>query len=56
MYDTKMLLDMSGAKSLYAILEASYHNADGCFGDGIQYATMCTFGKENIEKGNLNKL
>lgn len=46
----------SGAKSLHAILETGYHHAAGCFGDGVQYATGCTFGKGNIEKDPKGKL
>ncbi|MGQ9569511.1 MAG: FmdE family protein [Thermodesulfovibrionales bacterium] len=46
----------SGAKSLHAILETGYHHAAGCFGDGVQYATGCTFGKGNIEKNPKGKL
>lgn len=48
--------ERSGAKSLHAILETGYHHAAGCFGDGIQYATGCTFGKGNIEKNPKGKL
>jgi formylmethanofuran dehydrogenase subunit E len=46
----------SGAKSLHAILETGYHHAAACFGDGVQYATGCTFGKGNIEKNPKGKL
>jgi formylmethanofuran dehydrogenase subunit E len=46
----------SGAKSLHAILETGYYHAAGCFGDGVQYATGCTFGKGNIEKSLKGKL
>lgn len=46
----------SGAKSLHAILETGYYHAAGCFGDGVQYATGCTFGKGNIEKNTKGKL
>lgn len=46
----------SGAKSLYAILETGYYHAAECFGDGVQYATGCTFGKGNIEKNPKGKL
>lgn len=48
--------DRSGAKSLHAILETGYHHAAECFGDGVQYATGCTFGKSNIEKNSKGKL
>lgn len=46
----------SGAKSLHAILETGYYHAAACFGDGVQYATGCTFGKGNIEKHPKGKL
>jgi formylmethanofuran dehydrogenase subunit E len=46
----------SGAKSLHAILETGFYHAAGCFGDGVQYATGCTFGKGNIEKDPKGKL
>lgn len=46
----------SGAKSLHAILENGYYHGAMCFGDGVQYATGCTFGKGNIEKEPKGKL
>jgi len=46
----------SGAKSLHAVLENGYHHGAMCFGDGVQYATGCTFGKGNIEKVAKGKL
>ena len=46
----------SGAKSLHAILEIGYYHGAMCFGDGVQYATGCTFGKGNIEKEPKGKL
>lgn len=46
----------SGAKSLHAILETGYYHAATCFGDGVQYATGCTFGKGNVEKDPKGKL
>jgi formylmethanofuran dehydrogenase subunit E len=49
-------VERSGAKSLHAILENGYHHGAMCFGDGVQYATGCTFGKGNIEKDPKGKL
>ncbi len=46
----------SGAKSLHAILENGYYHGAMCFGDGVQYATGCTFGKGNMEKEPKGKL
>lgn len=46
----------SGAKSLHAILENGYYHGAMCFGDGVQYATGCTFGKGNMEKDPKGKL
>ena len=46
----------SGAKSLHAILENGYYRGAMCFGDGVQYATGCTFGKGNMEKEPKGKL
>jgi len=48
--------ERSGAKSLHAVLETGYHHAAECFGDGVQYATGCTFGKSNISKNPIGKL
>lgn len=49
-------VERSGAKSLHAILENGYHHGAMCFGDGVQYATGCTFGKGNMEKLPKGKL
>ena len=43
-------VERSGAKSLHAIIENGYYHGAMCFGDGVQYATGCTFGKGNMEK------
>lgn len=40
---------------LQAIVEIGDHHFSGCFADGVQYATGCTFGKGNIEKDPLGK-
>ncbi len=45
----------SGAKQLHAIVEIGDHHGAMCFGDGIQVATGCTFGKGNIEKSGEGK-
>ncbi len=49
-------VERSGAKSLHAIVEIGDHHGAMCFGDGVQYATGCTFGKGNIEKDPKGKL
>lgn len=49
-------VERSGAKSLHAILENGYYHGAMCFGDGVQYATGCTFGKGNMEKEPKGKL
>jgi formylmethanofuran dehydrogenase subunit E len=46
----------SGAKSLHAIVEIGDHHGAMCFGDGVQFATGCTFGKGNMEKSGKGKL
>lgn len=49
-------VERSGAKSLHAIVEIGDHHGAMCFGDGVQYATGCTFGKGNIQKDPKGKL
>jgi len=49
-------VERSGAKSLHAIVEIGDHHGAMCFGDGVQFATGCTFGKGNIEKNDKGKL
>jgi formylmethanofuran dehydrogenase subunit E len=46
----------SGGTQLYAIIETGEEHGGMCFGDGVQYATGCTFGKGNIRKNPLGKL
>ncbi len=46
----------SGAKALHAVVEIGDHHGAMCFGDGVQFATGCTFGKGNIEKDPKGKL
>ena len=45
----------AGAKQLHAIIDTGEHHGGTCFGDGIQFATGCTFGKGNIEKTGEGK-
>lgn len=44
-----------GGGELQAIVEIGDHHFSGCFADGVQYATGCTFGKGNITKNPLGK-
>ncbi len=44
-----------GGGELKAIVEIGDHHFSGCFADGVQFATGCTFGKGNIEKQPLGK-
>jgi len=46
----------SGGTQLYGIVEIGEDHGGMCFGDGIQYATGCTFGKGNIRKQPLGKV
>jgi formylmethanofuran dehydrogenase subunit E len=46
----------SGGTQLFSIVEIGEDHGGMCFGDGIQYATGCTFGKGNINKAPLGKL
>lgn len=46
----------SGGTQLYGIIEIGEDHGGMCFGDGVQYATGCTFGKGNIRKDPLGKL
>lgn len=46
----------SGGTQLYGIIEIGEDHGGMCFGDGIQYATGCTFGKGNIRKEPFGKL
>ncbi len=45
----------AGAKELHAIVEIGDYHGAMCFGDGVQVATGCTFGKGNIEKSGEGK-
>ncbi len=44
-----------GGGELQAIVEIGDHHFSGCFADGVQSATGCTFGKGNITKKPLGK-
>lgn len=44
-----------GGGELQAIVEIGDHHFSGCFADGVQFATGCTFGKGNIRKEPLGK-
>lgn len=44
-----------GGGELRAIVEIGDHHFSGCFADGIQFSTGCTFGKGNITKNPLGK-
>lgn len=44
-----------GGGELKAIVEIGDHHFSGCFTDGVQFATGCTFGKGNIVKQPLGK-
>ncbi len=44
-----------GGGELHAIVEIGDHHFSGCFADGVQFATGCTFGKGNITKQPLGK-
>ena len=46
----------SGGTQLHAIVETGEDHGGMCFGDGIQYATGCTFGKGNVAKQPYGKL
>ena len=46
----------SGGTQLHAVVETGEDHGGMCFGDGIQYATGCTFGKGNVAKQPYGKL
>ena len=41
---------------LHCIVEVGSNHGAQCFTDGVQYATGCTYGKDNIEKAGWGKL
>ena len=46
----------AGGTQLFAVVEIAEDHGGMCFGDGVQYATGCTFGKGNIRKETYGKL
>ena len=48
-------VERASNKELYCLCETGPSHATMCFGDGVQIATGCTFGKGNIEKLNYSK-
>ena len=52
----KLEVRRAGGTQLYGIVEIGEDHGGMCFGDGVQYATGCTFGKGNIRKQPLGKL
>lgn len=51
----KLGVKRSGGTQLYGIVEIGEEHGGMCFGDGVQYATGCTFGKGNIRKLGYGK-
>jgi len=51
----KLKVERAGNKELFCLLETGPAHAMMCFGDGVQVATGCTYGKGNIEKTNFSK-
>jgi hypothetical protein len=51
----KLGIKRSGGTQLYGIVEIGEDHGGMCFGDGVQYANGCTFGKA-ISKIPLGKL
>lgn len=52
----KLGVKRSGRTQLYGIVEIGEEHGGMCFGDGVQYASGCTFGKGNIRKQPFGKL
>lgn len=52
----KLGVKRSGGTQLFGIVEIGEEHGGMCFGDGVQYATGCTFGKGNIRKQPFGKL
>jgi formylmethanofuran dehydrogenase subunit E len=46
----------SGGTQLCAIVEIGEDHGGTCFADGVQYATGCTFGKDNLRRQAYGKL
>ena len=47
--------DIAKDHELFGIVETGSSHFANCFGDGVQYATGTTFGKDNISKNPLGK-
>ena len=52
----KLGVERASNKELFCYLETGPAHAMMCFGDGVQVATGCTYGKGNIEKLNYSKI
>jgi len=51
----KLGVSRASNKELFCFIEAGPSHATMCFIDGVQVATGCTYGKENMEKLNYGK-
>jgi len=51
----KLGVQHASNKELFCFVETGPSHATMCFVDGVQVATGCTYGKENIEKLNYGK-
>lgn len=51
----KLGVERASNKELFCYLETGPAHAMMCYGDGVQMATGCTYGKGNIEKLNYSK-
>jgi len=51
----KLGIERASNKELFCFLKTGPSHAMMCFGDGVQVATGCTYGKGNIEKLNYSK-
>jgi len=52
----KLCVERASNKELFCLFEGGPSHAQMCFADGVQVATGCTLGKENIERLNYGKL
>ncbi len=44
------------SSELHCLLETGSNHGAQCFGDGVQFATGCTLGKDNVERAGWGKL
>jgi len=51
----RLEVERASNKELFCFLEVGPSHAMMCFGDGVQVATGCTYGKGNIKKLNFSK-